>query len=91
MLTTKKVANSKATGNKSRLEVLRVSQVSSAMKSLISPASGGRSKIRRVLKKKSGGLLERPKLASKKVRANIQNREQGKTFDDEELIFGGSQ
>ena len=82
VLTTKKVANSKATGNKSRLEVLRVSQVSSAMKSLISPASGGRSKIRRVLKKKSGGLLERPKLASKKVRANIQNREQGKTFDD---------
>ena len=57
----------KGGGSKNRLEVLRVSQVSSAMKSLISPASGGRSKVKRVLRKKSGSLHERPKSAAKKV------------------------
>ena len=67
VMKTKKLVNSKGSGNKSRLEVLRVSQVSSAMKSLISPASGGRSKVKRVLRKKSGSLLERPKLTSNDV------------------------
>ena len=67
VMKTKKLVNSKGSGNKSRLEVLRVSQVSSAMKSLISPASGGRSKVKRVLRKKSGSLLERPKLAAKEI------------------------
>ena len=67
VMKTKTLANSKGSGNKSRLEVLRVSQVSSAMKSLISPASGGRSKVKRVLRKKSGSLLERPKLTSNDV------------------------
>jgi len=57
----------KGGGSKNRLEVLRASQVSSAMKSLISPASGGRSKVKRVLRKKSGSLHERPKSAAKKV------------------------
>ena len=67
VMKTKKLVNSKGSRNKSRLEVLRVSQVSSAMKSLISPASGGRSKVKRVLRKKSGSLLERPKLTSNDV------------------------
>ena len=57
-----KVIKPKVSGSKSRLEVLRVS---SATKSLISPASGGRTRVRRVLRKKSASLPERPKLAAK--------------------------
>ena len=73
VMKTKRLANANGSGSKSRLDVLRVSQVSSAMKSLISPASGGRGKVRKVLRKKSGSLQERPKLVAKKV--EIHNKE----------------
>ena len=62
-------------GSKSRLEVLRVSQVSSAMKSLISPASGGRSKVKKVLRKKSGSLHERSKKVAKQVETHLEEEE----------------
>ena len=70
---TKRLANAKGSGSKSRLDVLRVSQVSSAMKSLISPASGGRGKVKKVLRKKSGSLQEKPNVVSKPV--EIHNKE----------------
>ena len=62
MLKHLKVIKPKVSGSKSRLDVLRVS---SATKSLISPASGGRTRVRRVPRKKSASLPERPKLAAK--------------------------
>jgi len=80
VMKTKRLANAKGSGSKSRLDVLRVSQVSSAMKSLISPASGGRGKVRKVLRKKSGSLQERPKLVAKE--AITDNEERETTFHD---------
>merc|ERR1719342_370256 len=72
----KRLPNSKGSVSKSRLEMLRVSQVSSAMKSLISPAgSSARSKVKRVLRKKSGSLQERPQLVAKEVETRKMEEE----------------